>query len=1321
MPNQKISEMTNLATPADEDLLAVVDVSESADADKNKRLTVANVSKKVRGEIVDSDIPSSIARDSELPTVPSDTQIGDKAFSNPPSDLTSTEQGAVRDAIGVEAQRSRQDVVDLLVGDAGGDIDFSRDGSGSASDLRGVIRSKVVKTGAIADDAITSAQIADDAVTFGKIADNAVHEAGIVDGAVVTNKINNKAVTEAKLARDVVTDLGRIPSASPGNNKVWKTDGSGNPGWRDDATGGGSGGGEDNVQSDWDVTDTTSDAFIKNKPTIPTVPARAGAFTAADESKLDGIEAGAQVNVGVEFTSADESKLDGIEAGAQVNVGVEYTQAEKTKLGGVEAGAEVNPTDSEIGDKAFTNPPGDLTADEQLEVRQAIGAGTGSGGGSGSSPTGYSASGAMSFTPVTSDVTVANNGAWEVQLLADTFPAGIEAGTDFWSVYNGYVYLDVDTSTNYSISLEVSHSFTVDSTTTTFVSRRSIVERIGAGNVFTLPLNVFNSVSVVRLGEFTDSDGNTITITQDMLDVPTTLMIKLRVERANQQGFALEAASIERGTANFFQFAEPGVARSRQDTIDLMTGGSSGDIEFKRDGGGTSSLLEGDIKSGVITNSMIKDDEIRSAKFGTAEQAAYRRIPNTSSSTDEVWKATNTSGGGVWGAVAFDELGGMLSNSQVSNKSISGSKLQDGSVHSQQLGGGAVGNSELANAAVNTAKIADKAVTAAKIADGVIKAAAPAGLIITASETTRLALAPDGDTSGDSPLEDQLVYQESDETLWQMTGRDGANSAIWKEVRVIPAGGGGSSGPIADGSVTTAKLADEAVTRVKIAESAVTTTRLDDGAVTRAKLSTNAVDTNQLENDAVTRAKIGNSAVGKDELGASAVQTVNIANKAVTGAKVADKTITAANIADGVIPDSDEVYGSNTIRKDDTGVLKLRAPDLNSGFWGRSADDSIVPLGSDDPANAVPARLTEVRSNDIRIGAKLSDVVYEASGPQGSPEVEGTIKVLHSTGTFIHGFGSGDGYDATKPGFVWDATNNRFQHNGVAPTTANSGSTTNKFRIRVEVDYKHHVTVGTSEFSMQLDIDVPQRYGVDRQHQWHNVSTDLGDDEFRTLSYQVDIQANNNSLTSDYLTVKLTSLQLGSQVEFVEAVRIHFILPDSVNITYLQEYDLNNAVSWVGRNVLGPALGSHTNNQTNAGVKITGGRMVATEDLAVLQLISNARTAVAANGHNIRMMTRIPGLQVPIVLHEWDDSTNVWRVVETIKGVVEGQEVWVEADSGATYSSVGSPNFVWDSTKHDSDVDDNLLYPGLITVLTQAKYDDLSFVNPYQLYFIEAV
>jgi Cu/Ag efflux protein CusF len=162
------------------------------------------------------------------------------------------------------------------------------------------------------------------------------------------------------------------------------------------------------VQSDWTETDTSSKAYIKHKPENLVQDASYvhtdNNFTTAEKNKLSGIEAGAQVNVQADwnqsnssaddyiknkpenlvqdadyvhtdnnFTTAEKSKLEGIEAGAEVNVQADWNQtnssaddyiknkpenlvqdasyvhtdnnfttAEKNKLSGIEAGAEVN-------------------------------------------------------------------------------------------------------------------------------------------------------------------------------------------------------------------------------------------------------------------------------------------------------------------------------------------------------------------------------------------------------------------------------------------------------------------------------------------------------------------------------------------------------------------------------------------------------------------------------------------------------------------------------------------------------------------------------------------------------------------------------------------------------------------------------------------------------------------------------------------------------------------------------------------------------------------------------------------------------------------
>lgn len=71
-------------------------------------------------------------------------------------------------------------------------------------------------------------------------------------------------------------------------------------------------GAEVNVQSDWNVTDTSSDAFIKNKPTIPTK-------TSQLTNDSDFVSDANYVHTDNNYTTAEKTKLNGIEAGAEKN------------------------------------------------------------------------------------------------------------------------------------------------------------------------------------------------------------------------------------------------------------------------------------------------------------------------------------------------------------------------------------------------------------------------------------------------------------------------------------------------------------------------------------------------------------------------------------------------------------------------------------------------------------------------------------------------------------------------------------------------------------------------------------------------------------------------------------------------------------------------------------------------------------------------------------------------------------------------------------------------------------------------------------------
>jgi len=92
------------------------------------------------------------------------------------------------------------------------------------------------------------------------------------------------------------------------------------------------------------------------------------------------------------------------------------------------------------------------------------------------------------------------------------------------------------------------------------------------------------------------------------------------------------------------------------------------------------------------------------------------------------------------------------------------------------------------------------------------------------------------------------------------------------------------SGGIADGSVTTAKIANDAITADKLAPDVSFTPA--DGSITAAKLANNAVTTAKLADANVTTAKLADANV----------TAAKLANNTVTTAKLADANVTAPKI-----------------------------------------------------------------------------------------------------------------------------------------------------------------------------------------------------------------------------------------------------------------------------------------------------------------------------------------------------------------------------------------------------------------------------------------
>lgn len=186
-----------------------------------------------------------------------------------------------------------------------------------------------------------------------------------------------------------------------------------------------------------------------------------------------------------------------------------------------------------------------------------------------------------------------------------------------------------------------------------------------------------------------------------------------------------------------------------------------------------------------------------------------------------------------------------------------------------------------------------------------------------------------------------------------------ANLAAWKV------------GVLSDGSVTAAMLADGAVTTPKLANEAVTSAKIDDGAVATPKLA----------NKAVTSAKIADGAVGHTQIGSQSIKNGNIQDGQITGTKMADqsipgsklsnKTITRTQIADKTI--TAEKIDDATITSAQIAAETITNEEISN--YTINAADKMVPASVVESCIATAA----VGSRQLQVAAVDTSIIKDGA------------------------------------------------------------------------------------------------------------------------------------------------------------------------------------------------------------------------------------------------------------------------------------------------------------------------------------------------------
>jgi len=198
---------------------------------------------------------------------------------------------------------------------------------------------------------------------------------------------------------------------------------------------------------------------------------------------------------------------------------------------------------------------------------------------------------------------------------------------------------------------------------------------------------------------------------------------------------------------------------------------------------------------------------------------------------------------------------------------------------------------------------------------------------------------------------------------------------------------------VADGAITTLKLAANAVTQAKIAVDAIQGSVIAAGAIVESKIGTDAVTTAKIADDAVTNALIATDAVNQDSIAANSVTASEIVAGTITASEIASNAITTAKINAGAV-NTDKLAANavtaakitaNTITASQIAAGTITATEIASNAVTTDKLNADAVTAAKITAGTITA--TEIASNTItadRINVTDLALNFEAATVSGA-------------------------------------------------------------------------------------------------------------------------------------------------------------------------------------------------------------------------------------------------------------------------------------------------------------------------------------------------